>query len=212
MLELVQGEGGVIPADQQWIDELVKICKKKDILLAVDEVQTGMGRTGSLFAYEQYGFEPDIMTLAKGLGSGFPIGAMLAKEKVGNAFQPGSHGSTFGGNPLASSAGFATLKEMTTSAVLENCETMGQYLYSKITKLQTTYPFIKAIRGKGLLIGIEINGDAGKAVEYALQEKLLIITAGPNVIRLLPPLTVTTEEIDAFEKLFINVLELCKED
>ncbi|WP_078382742.1 aspartate aminotransferase family protein [Sutcliffiella halmapala] len=212
MLELVQGEGGVIPADQKWVDELVKICKQKEILLVVDEVQTGMGRTGSLFAYEQYGIKPDIMTLAKGLGSGFPIGAMLAKGNVGDAFQPGSHGSTFGGNPLASTAGLATLQEMITSTVLENSEKMSSILFAKLRELQENYSFIKAVRGKGLLIGMEIKGDATKAVELALQEKLLILTAGPNVIRFLPPLTVSKNEIEEFEAKFIKVLEQLKED
>lgn len=212
MIELVQGEGGVIPSYQKWLDELVTICKNKDILLVVDEVQTGMGRTGSLFAYEQYGIEPDIITLAKGLGSGFPIGAMLAKEEVGNAFQPGRHGSTFGGNPLAATAGFATLTEMTETTVLENAQKISRLLFTKLSDLQKRFSFMKEVRGKGLLIGIEIEGDAAKAVELALQEKLLLVTAGPNVIRLLPPLTLTTEELESFEEKFIRVLEQLEED
>lgn len=207
MLELVQGEGGVIPAKQDWIDELVKVCKEEDILLVVDEVQTGMGRTGTLFSYEQYGFEPDIVTLAKGLGSGFPIGAMLAKEEVASAFQPGSHGSTFGGNPLASTAGMATVKELTTTTVLENAKKASESLFTILLKLQNRFPIIKSIRGKGLLIGIEIDGEAGSIINFALQENLLIVSAGPLVVRLLPPLTITREQIDIFEEKFTRALE-----
>ncbi|MBM7619264.1 acetylornithine aminotransferase [Bacillus tianshenii] len=207
MLELIQGEGGVIPAKQDWIDELVKVCSEEDILIIVDEVQTGMGRTGKLFAYEHYGFEPDILTLAKGLGSGFPIGAMLAKGNVGSAFQPGSHGSTFGGNPLASAAGLATLTELTSSSVLENAIKAGEKIGALLENLKAKFPFIKSIRGKGLLIGIEIDGEAVNLIDYILQEKLLVVSAGPNVIRLLPPLNISKEEIDIFEVKFTRALE-----
>jgi len=207
MLELIQGEGGVIPAKQDWIDELVKVCKEEDILLVVDEVQTGMGRTGTLFSYEQYSFEPDIVTVAKGLGSGFPIGAMLAKEAVANAFQPGSHGSTFGGNPLASAAGLATVKELTTTMVLENAKTASESLFTILLKLQSRFSFIKSIRGKGLLIGIEIDGEAGSMIDFAQQENLLLVSAGQQVVRLLPPLTITKDEIADFEKKFTIALE-----
>ncbi|MGM0835221.1 MAG: aspartate aminotransferase family protein [Bacillota bacterium] len=206
MLELIQGEGGVIPAKQDWIDELVKVCKEEDILLVVDEVQTGMGRTGTLFAYEQYDFEPDIVTLAKGLGSGFPIGAMLAKEEVAAAFQPGSHGSTFGGNPLATAAGLATVKELTTSTVLENAITASESLFTILLKLQSRFPFIKSIRGKGLLIGMEIDGEAGSIIDFALQENLLLVSAGPHVVRLLPSLIITKEHIKVFEDKFTRAL------
>jgi acetylornithine aminotransferase len=207
MLELVQGEGGVIPAKQDWINELVKICKEEDILLVVDEVQTGMGRTGTLFSYEQYGFEPDIVTLAKGLGSGFPIGAMLAKEAVATAFQPGSHGSTFGGNPLATAAGLATVKELTISTILENAKSASESLFTILLNLQSRFPFIKSIRGKGLLIGMEIDGEAGSIIDFALQENLLLVSAGPHVVRLLPPLNITKEQIEIFEEKFTRALE-----
>ncbi|MGD6834009.1 aspartate aminotransferase family protein [Sutcliffiella halmapala] len=206
ILELIQGEGGVIPAKQDWIDELVKVCKKEDILLVVDEVQTGMGRTGTLFAYQQYGFEPDILTLAKGLGSGFPIGAMLAKRKIATAFQPGSHGSTFGGNPLAAAAGLATITELTNSSVLENASTAGEKIVALLGNLQDRFSFIRSIRGKGLLIGIEIDGEAGSVINYILQEKLLVVSAGAHVIRLLPPLNISKEEIDIFEAKFTRAL------
>ncbi|MCM3615992.1 acetylornithine transaminase [Sutcliffiella horikoshii] len=212
MLELLQGEGGVIPADPQWIKELSYICKENGILLVVDEVQTGMGRAGSLFLYEQYGIEPDIMTLAKGLGSGFPIGAMLAKSEVGAAFQPGMHGSTFGGNPLASCAGTATLKAINETDVLRNSIEQSQYLMSYLEALKGHHPFIKEIRGRGMLIGILIEGDAMELVKIALNEKLLLLSAGQNVVRLLPPLTVSKEEVDVFIHKFNKVLQHYEED
>ncbi len=212
MLELLQGEGGVIPADSDWIKELFSICKQDGILLVVDEVQTGMGRTGSLFLYEQYGIEPDIMTLAKGLGSGFPIGAMMAKEEVANSFQPGMHGSTFGGNPLACTAGTATLKVLSETDVIRNSVEQSHYLWTELESLKATYSFVKEIRGRGMLIGILIEGDAMKLVNKALHEKLLILSAGANVIRLLPPLTVSKEEVDLFIQKFTKVLQHFKED
>lgn len=199
MLEVVQGEGGVIPADQAWIDQLVAKCKEQDILIIVDEIQTGMGRTGTLFAHEQYGFEPDVMTLAKGLGSGFAVGAMLAKEEVAQAFVPGTHGSTFGGNPLATTAGAATIETILEQHVLENCQTISAYLTEKLEQLRESYPDkIKQVRGKGLMIGIEVDGPAIDIVNKARDEQLLILVAGPNVVRILPPLTTTTEEADEF--------------
>jgi acetylornithine aminotransferase len=198
MLELIQGEGGVLPADQEWINKLVTLCGRNNILIIVDEVQTGMGRTGTLFAYEQYGFEPDIITLAKGLGSGFPIGAMMAKEQPAKAFQPGSHGSTFGGNPLASTAGLATIEEIVDRSIVKNAAAMGQYLIEQLEDFQSNNPIIKQIRGKGLFIGMEVEGPAGEITQQALKENLLILTAGPNVVRVLPPLTVEKEEIDLF--------------
>ncbi|WP_106498534.1 acetylornithine transaminase [Lentibacillus sp. Marseille-P4043] len=207
MFELVQGEGGVIPADQDWIDELVQICSDQQILLVVDEVQTGMGRTGTLFAYEQYDFEPDIVTLAKGLGSGFPIGAMLAKEEVANAFQPGSHGSTFGGNPLAATAGLATVTELVHSPVIKSSLEKSLLLITQLKQLMDEFPQLKGIRGKGLLIGIEVDGMAGEIVRKAIKENLLILTAGPDVVRLLPPLTVTEDDILLFIEEFRTVLE-----
>lgn len=207
MLELVQGEGGVIPAEQDWIDELVQICTDLQILLVIDEVQTGMGRTGSLFAYQQYGLEPDIITLAKGLGSGFPIGAMLAKKGIAQAFQPGSHGSTFGGNPLAATAGLATVSELIHSPVIQNGAEKSMLLITYLKQLKQEFPQIKTIRGRGLLIGMEVaDVPAGEIVQAAIQEKLLILTAGPSVIRLLPPLTITEDDILLFIKKFRSVL------
>jgi len=206
MLELVQGEGGVMPADPEWVKELVRLCQKHDLLLIVDEVQTGMGRTGTLFVYEQYGVEPDIFTLAKGLGSGFPIGAMLAKHHVAQAFTPGSHASTFGGNPLAATAGLATLKEMLKPGFLAHVRELADYLSKGLEALAQTKSSVKEVRGRGLLQGLVLEeGEAQKVLEAARMRKVLILLAGPNVLRILPPLTATTNEIDQL----LDVLDQC---
>ncbi|WP_138420341.1 acetylornithine transaminase [Aquibacillus sediminis] len=206
LLELVQGEGGVIPADQEWVNKIVEICKQHNLVLMVDEIQTGMGRTGSLFAYEQYGIEPDVMTLAKGLGSGFPIGAVVAKEHVAKAFGPGTHGSTFGGNPVVTTAGYATLNHMVTSDILPKANELSSYIVEKLQQFVDRNDDLLSIRGKGLLIGIEVKGKAIEYVEKARENHVLILVAGPNVVRILPPLTTTKQEIDHFiekmEKVF----------
>lgn len=197
MLELIQGEGGVIPANPVWVKKLVQLCKENDVLIMVDEIQTGMGRTGTLFAYQQYGFEPDVISVAKGLGSGFPIGALIAKEYVAKAFEPGSHGSTFGGNPLASTAGLATITAMTDRDFQQKSNVQMEYLWTKLTELSDKYDQISNIRGKGFLIGIEVTGKAIDYVTKAREEhQLLILIAGAKVIRILPPITTTKAEID----------------
>ncbi|MDQ6596191.1 acetylornithine transaminase [Bacillus salipaludis] len=203
LLELVQGEGGVIPANKEWVKKLALICEANDILLMVDEIQTGIGRTGTLFAYEQYSIEPDVISVAKGLGSGFPIGAIIAKEKAAKGFDPGSHGSTFGGNPLATAAGVATITHIVESQLLKHVEEISTYLDVEFQTLKDKYSFIKGIRGKGLLKGIVVEVNAAEIVQKAIGNKLLILTAGPNVVRVLPPLTATVEEINEF----INKLE-----
>ncbi|WHY68144.1 acetylornithine transaminase [Neobacillus sp. SuZ13] len=200
LLELVQGEGGVIPANHEWVKKLAKICKEREILLMVDEIQTGIGRTGTLFAYEQYGIEPDVISIAKGLGSGFPIGAIIAKEEAAKGFDPGSHGSTFGGNPLATAAGVATVKHIHDTNILNQANEMASYLDKKLLVMKEEYSLIKDIRGLGLLKGIVVDTNALEIVQKALENNLLILTAGPNVVRILPPLTVTTEEINEFIK------------
>ncbi|MFJ7724941.1 acetylornithine transaminase [Neobacillus sp. NPDC097160] len=198
LLELVQGEGGVIPANQDWVKKLAEICKDNDILLMVDEIQTGIGRTGTLFVYEQYGIEPDVISIAKGLGSGFPIGAIIAKEEAAKGFEPGSHGSTFGGNPLATAAGLATVTHILESNLLKHVTDITVYLDQQLQDLKEKYTFIKEIRGIGLLKGLVIETNALEIVQKAINNNLLILTAGPNVIRILPPLTVTKEEINEF--------------
>ncbi len=189
MLELIQGEGGVHPADPEWVNQVVQLCKEHDLLLIVDEIQTGIGRTGKWFAYQHYNIEPDIITMAKGLGSGFPVGAMMAKEFLADTFGPGTHGSTFGGNPLAMAAGLATLEEV--EKHLDAVVKMGAYIQEKL-----------GCRGKGLIIGIEYDFEVAPLLESLRKEGILALQAGPNVLRLLPPFTITQEEIDfAIEKI-----------
>ena len=200
LLELVQGEGGVIPANQEWVTKLAKICKENEILLMVDEIQTGIGRTGTLFAYEHYSIEPDVISIAKGLGSGFPIGAIIAKEEAAKGFEPGSHGSTFGGNPLATTAGLATITHIIESNLLENVKETVDYLDQQLYAFKKKYSFIKDVRGIGLLKGLVVENSALEIVQKAISNQLLILTAGPNVVRILPPLTVSKEEINEFTK------------
>jgi acetylornithine aminotransferase len=207
LLELIQGEGGVIPAEPEWVKKLEAVCKENDILLMVDEIQTGMGRTGKLFSYEHYDIEPDVISLAKGLGSGLPIGAIIAKERVAKAFDPGSHGSTFGGNPLVTAAGVATVQHIVTSNLLTHVNEIAEYLDAELADLKTKFSFVKDIRGKGLLKGIIVDVNAADIVQKAITNQLLILTAGPNVVRILPPLTATKEEISQFVKILEKVFQ-----
>lgn len=204
MLELVQGEGGVRPAEQVWVDKLVELCKTLEILLVVDEVQTGIGRTGTLFSYEQYDIEPDVITLAKGLGSGVPIGAMLAKHAVSTAYTPGDHGSTFGGNPLASSAALATVEEV--EKTLAHGKRAGEQLVNELLELSSTYDEIQEVRSRGLIVGIQVE-DASLYVQKLRDRGILVLTAGPTVIRVLPPLNVKKKEVKRFIEGFAHVLE-----
>ncbi len=209
LLELVQGEGGVIPANEDWVKKLAQICGANEILLMADEIQTGIGRTGTLFAYEHYGIEPDVISIAKGLGSGFPIGAIIAKEKAAKAFEPGTHGSTFGGNPLATAAGLATITHIIESELLKHVKEISVYLDQQLQGLKQKYNFLKEIRGKGLLKGLVVESNALQIVRSALLNNMLILTAGPNVVRILPPLTATKGEINEFiekmEKTFQSI-------
>ncbi len=198
MMELCQGESGVRPMEQSYVDSIVALCKEKDILLIVDEVQTGMGRTGTLFCYEQYGIEPDIFTLAKALGGGVPIGAVCAKDSA-CAFTPGDHGTTFGGNPLATAAGLAVFKAMEEEKLVENAKTVGDYLKNELKKLQKTFPVIKEVRGLGLLIGVEFKEPIAKNIQGALFEKRYITGAvGDSILRLAPPLIISQKDADDF--------------
>lgn len=207
LLECIQGEGGVIPANPEWLKKLEEVCKKHDILLMVDEIQTGMGRTGTLFSYEQYNIEPDVITVAKGLGSGLPIGAIIAKEHVAKAFDPGSHGSTFGGNPLVTASGVATVNHIVSSGLLDHVKEMAAYLDTKLEELKNKFDCIKDVRGLGLLKGIVVDGIGPEIVKKAIAQQLLILTAGPNVVRILPPLTTTKEEIDEFKEVLDTVFQ-----
>ncbi len=196
MLEPVQGEGGVNLPDDDYLTAVRAWCDQTGILLILDEIQTGIGRTGTLFAYEQYGIEPDIMTLAKGLASGVPIGAILAKDRV-SVFTPGEHGSTFGGNPLACAAGYATVKFIVDNDVAGNAKRVGQYLTAGLEKLKKKFQFVTDIRGCGLLVALEFNDDiAQSAVMACLERGLLVNQVKPNALRFMPPLIIGNGEVD----------------
>lgn len=207
MLEPIQGEGGVNPTTVEYIRGVRELCDRKEILLIFDEVQCGLGRTGKLFGYQHYGVEPDIFTLAKGLAGGFPIGALCAKDFVASAFEPGDHGSTFGGNPLACSAGYAVLSTILNEKLCENSERMGQYLKDRLNRLKEETDMILEIRGKGLMIGIQLSKPVAKAVNAkCLEQGFLVGNLGDSIIRLLPPLIIRKEDIDAFIPVFRSIL------
>ncbi len=209
MVEPIQGEGGVNCPSSGYLKAVREICNEEGILLILDEIQVGMGRTGKLFAYEHEAIEPDIMTIAKSLAGGVPIGALLTKEKIAEGFGPGDHASTFGGNPLATAAGVAALKAILEDGMLENCERMGDYFLSKLRGLKERFSFIKDVRGKGLIIGVELGIEGNQIVEKMMQKGFLINCTSGNVLRFLPPLIITKEEIDqiltALEDVFKEV-------
>jgi acetylornithine/N-succinyldiaminopimelate aminotransferase len=200
MLEPVQGESGVYPCEQEYLKKVRKLCTEKNLLLIFDEVQTGIGRTGKLFGYQNYGTEPDIFTLAKALGGGIPIGAVCAKDNVAKAFTPGEHGSTFGGNPLACTAGLAVMKIMKEEKLPENAAKLGSYIKSKLLAMASAgYPVISEIRMAGLMIGIELNKPIAPAVKTKMfEKKYLIANVGENILRILPPLIITENDADEF--------------
>lgn len=196
MLEIIQGEGGVHPATEEFLLTVEKLCAEYEALLIVDEIQTGMGRTGKPFAYQYFSICPDIITSAKGLGNGFPTGAIIGKEKLKAAFSPGSHGSTFGGNPLAMSAAKATIQMIFQEDFLKEVTEKGAYLTEKLNDVFSQWPSFKGIRHKGLMIGIEFSEEVAPLMAELRKNGLIVLNAGPNVLRLLPPLTVTRQEID----------------
>ena len=207
----MQGEGGVNEATAGFMQALAGCGEQYGVLLVFDEVQCGLGRTGKMFAYEHYGVRPDVMTLAKALGGGLPIGAMLAAEEVAAAFQPGTHGSTFGGNPVACAAALAVLEIMEQEQLPANAEVLGAYLIAKLTALQQRYPFIKEVRGRGLLIGMELDLSApgtGKQLVALCQERgLLVNCTADKVIRFIPPLNITRGEVDEALAIFTEALQ-----
>ena len=197
ILELIQGEGGVNVADETYIKNLRKLCDERNMLLIVDEVQTGMGRTGKMFAFQHYGIQPDLMTLAKSLGSGVPIGALVVNDKVaGDIFTPGSHASTYGGNPLVCAAALAVFKAIRKEKLLQNTEAMGRYLRDKLNGLKQKYSFIKEVRGKSLMLGVELDRPGASVVDKARELGLLINCTQDKVLRIMPALTVTKRMID----------------
>jgi len=196
MLEPLQGEGGVNLPDRSYLAAVKAWCDQKGILFILDEIQSGLGRTGTLFAYEQYGIEPDIMTLAKGLASGIPIGAILAKDRA-SVFTPGEHGSTFGGNPVACAAGYATLKFIIDNDIAGNAKRVGQYFITGLERLRQKFQLITEIRGCGLLIAMEFSSDiADSAVKACLDRGLLVNRVKPNALRFMPPLIIGNSEVD----------------
>lgn len=195
MMELVQGEGGVLPLDKEFVQQVEAFCRERDILLIIDEVQTGIGRTGSLFCFQQYGIRPDVVTMAKGLGGGVPIGAVLAAESCSNVLTPGTHATTFGGTPLVCAAANAVLDTVGDGQFLAQVKEKGEYLKSGILSIGS--PNILGVRGMGLMLGIIVED--GKHAAYAnklIEKGVLALTAGKNAVRLLPPLTISKEEMD----------------
>jgi len=196
-LEPVQGEGGVRPMDRGFLEETARLCREQDVLIMFDEVQTGMGRCGTLFAHQALGIKPDIMTLAKGLANGFPMGAVLAREEVGQVLGPGTHGSTFGGNPLACSAALATLRVMTRDDIPSKALRMGAILRSGLEDLGRKHPIVKEVRGMGLLLGMELNTAAAPFVKDLLDRGYLATVVAENTLRFTPALIISVEEIQA---------------
>ena len=207
LLEPVQGEGGVNVAPRHYLEGVQLLCKEHGALLIFDEVQTGLGRTGRFLAYQHFGVEPDILTLAKALGGGFPIGAMLAREDVAGAFQPGDHASTFGGNPLACAAALAAMEEMLLGGVVENAASVGAYLYDQLKVLASKYPCVKEVRGLGLLLGMELSLEGKEIVNGCLEKGLLINCVNNKVLRFIPPLTITRGDVDSALAILDQVME-----
>ena len=196
MLEPIQGEGGVVVPHRDYLAQVRKLCDESGCLLIYDEVQTGMGRTGKLFAYEHSGIAPDILTLAKALGNGLPIGAMLATERVASAFVPGAHATTFGGTPLVTSVALKVLKLIVEEGILDEVEPKGDYFRSGLEKLKSKYPVIEEVRGKGLLVGARLNTPGAPIVNACMERGYLINCVQDNILRFAPPLIISREEID----------------
>jgi acetylornithine/N-succinyldiaminopimelate aminotransferase len=207
MVEPIQGESGVIVPDTGYLKGIRKICDERNLLMILDEVQTGIGRTGTLFACDREDVTPDMITLAKALGNGFPIGALMATDRVAQAFVPGNHGSTFGGNPLATAAGIATLETILDEGILDNCRTVGEYFVERLSGLKATNPRIKEIRGRGLILAIELTVPGEKIVLDCLQRGLLINCTGGNVLRFVPPLILTKSDVDKAVRILEEVLD-----
>jgi acetylornithine aminotransferase len=207
MVEPIQGEGGVQCPAPGYLEGLRELCDQQGVLLIFDEVQTGMGRTGRLFAYEHFGITPDIMTLAKALANGLPMGAMVAREGAAEAFTPGSHASTFGGTPLVATAALTTVKTLLDEGVLENCERVGKYFLERLRRLQSKYAFIREVRGKGLLIGLDLTCDGMSVVKACMERGFLINCTQGHILRFIPPLIIKEEDIDSLVSCLDSVFE-----
>lgn len=207
MMELIQGEGGVMPLDKAFVKEVAQFCRENDLLLLIDEVQTGIGRTGSLFAFQQYGIQPDVVSMAKGLGGGVPIGAVMAAKTCDTVLGPGTHATTFGGTPMICAAANAVLSEVTKPEFLQSVNEKGEYFKKQLLAMGSDK--IHGVRGMGLMIGIVVDADARAAlVKQIMDSGVLVLTAGTNVIRLLPPLSISYEEMD--EALAVMQTVFCK--
>ena len=207
MLEPIQGEGGVQCPSPGYLESLRKLCDEEGLLIIFDEVQTGMGRTGKLFAYEHSGMVPDIMTLAKALANGLPMGAMLAKEEVAASFSAGSHASTFGGTPLVSAAAFRVVRILLEEGVLRNCEKVGQYFKDRLLELKSKYAFIQEVRGKGLLLGLDLSCDGVSIVKACMERGFLINCTQEHILRFIPPLIIQEAQIDSLIECLDKVFE-----
>ena len=212
MLEPVQGEGGIYPAEKDYLEQVAAFCKEKGFLLIFDEIQCGMGRTGTMFAYEQYGVKPDIVTNAKALGGGLPFGAFIASEEVAASFGPGSHGSTFGANPVAASASRAVFEVMEKEDMLSHVKTVGADLRDRLLELKEEFPeVIKDVRGLGLMLGMEVTCGASAVVNACFDNGVVLLSAGPDVVRFLPPFIITEKDVDFLtETLKKAVNSICK--
>ncbi|KAB0578934.1 aspartate aminotransferase family protein [Ideonella dechloratans] len=207
MLETIQGEGGIRPAQWDYLRQVRQLCDERGWLLMLDEVQCGIGRTGKWFAYQWAGIQPDVMQLAKGLGSGVPVGAVLAGPKARNVLGPGNHGTTFGGNPLAMRAGIETLQIMTTDGLLENASSVGGYLKSALQTALDGLPGVKEVRGEGLMLGIELDRPCGAILTRAMEAGLLLSVTADSVVRLLPPLIFSRENADEVLSILVPLIK-----
>lgn len=206
ILEPIQGEGGIVSAQRSYLKEVRALCDQHNVLLIYDEVQCGVGRLGSLFAYQSFGVIPDVVCMAKGLGGGFPIGAVLATEKAASAFVPGDHGCTFGGNPLACAVSLTVLDELLNNGIIDDVNEKSLYMIGKLAELQEKYDVLQGVQGLGLLLGLKVKGDPKTIINKCFEKGLMLVGAGENVIRIVPPLNVAKEEMDAAVKVLEEVI------
>ncbi len=210
IMETIQGEGGIYPAEPEFLKKIRDLCDERDILLILDEIQCGMGRSGHMFAYEAYGIKPDILTVAKAVGCGVPVGAFMMTERLADkTLAAGDHGTTYGGNPLVTTAVCEVLRQFRERRILDNVNTVGSYMYDRLEEVMKEYDFITAHRGIGLIQGLEFDPDkkkAGDVCKKAVENGLIIITAGANIIRFIPPLTVSRDDVDKMIRLLREAL------
>mgnify|MGYP000135287375 CR=1 FL=1 len=202
VLELITGEGGIFPTSEAFISALVELRQKYGFLIIIDEIQAGIGRTGTLFSYMHYNFQPDLITVAKGIGGGLPLGVLMIPEHLANVFSAGEHGSTFGGNPLACATGNAVLNEIIKHGLLDHVAAVSEYFFKKLHELKSEYPIIKDIRGKGLMIGVEIGDIASKVMNSCIKNGLFLNATQGHTIRFLPPLIISKDEVDQAIEIF----------